>query len=145
MASCTDRYGRSYRCNSSWNSWGRWVALGVILVGALVFFFLCSCISARRRRKRGHQPFYGTGWAGRVPVGHGQAQYNPNYQTQQPQYNQNQNYQQPPPNYNQTSGGAAQSYFGGQRQDVEMQPPQNSYGGNHVYNAPPGPPPGKVA
>lgn len=107
-----------------------------------------SCISSRRRRKAGRKPFYGTGWAGAKPWG-GQAQYNPNYQTQQPQYGQQagygQNYNQgtyAPPNYNQSTGGygqqggAAQSYFGGQRGDVEM---NNSSG----YAPPPGPPPGK--
>lgn len=106
---------------------------------ALMALTSFSCISARRRRKAGRQPFYGTGWAGRVPVGHGAAQYNPNYNTQQPQYNA------PPPNYNQTTdSGANQSYFGGQR-DVEMQPPQNVYqGGENGFQPPAGPPPGKI-
>jgi hypothetical protein len=80
-------------------------------------------------------------------MGSNQAQYNPNYtETQQPQYNQ-----PAPPNYDQGAGtggyyGANQSYFGGQR-DVEMQPPQNTYsgGGENVYQAPAGPPPGKHA
>ena len=142
--SCRNRYGQTVRCNSRWNSWGRWVALVVIVLAFLVFFILCSCVNARRRRKRGRQPMYGTGWTGRLPYGHGQAQYNPNYNTQQPQ--QEQYNQGAPPQYNPQPGyGANQSYFGGQRNDVEMQPPANSYGGNHVYNAPPGPPPGKVA
>ena len=84
---------------------------------------------------------YGTGWVGRTPFGHGQAQYNPGYQTQQ---------QQAPPAYNQAQPpyggyyGENQGYFGGRQteRDVEMQPPSNTYG-NHVYNAPPGPPPAK--
>ena len=98
---------------------------------------ISSCFSARRRRKAGRQPFYGTGWAGRVPVGSNPAQYNPNYNTQQPQYGQ-----APPPTYNQQSGyGANQSYFGGQR-DVELQHPQNTYGGQD-FPPPSGPPPGK--
>lgn len=146
---CRDRYGRTYRCRSTWSNWGRWVAMAVIIVAAILLFFIIACISSRRRRKAGRKPFYGTGWAGAKPFG-GQAQYNPNYQTQQPQYGQqagygNQNYQQgynAPPNYNQSTGGypqqggEAQGYFGGQRGDVEM---NNSSG----YAPPPGPPPGK--
>jgi hypothetical protein len=84
---------------------------------------------------------YGTGWAGRTPWGHGAATYNPNYQQTQ------QANAAPPPAYNQTHGGyygENQGYFGGRQTDVEMQPPQNTYGGGeNVYNAPPGPPPNK--
>jgi hypothetical protein len=106
----------------------------------------CSCFSARRRRRAGRQPFYGTGWAGRAPPGHGQAQYNPSYQqTQQAQT-------QAPPTYGQTEphggyygNGENQAYFGGRQNDVEMQPPQNAYrGGDSGYQPPPGPPPNKV-
>jgi hypothetical protein len=104
---------------------------------------ILRCLSARRRRRAGRQPFYGTGWA-RTPFGHGQAQYNPGYQTQQqPNYNQT----QAPPNYNQNAGGyygQNQGYFGGRQTEVEMQPPSNTYrGGEDVYQAPPGPPPAK--
>jgi hypothetical protein len=109
--------------------------------------WIVSCISSRRRRKAGRKPFYGTGWAGAKPWG-GQAQYNPGYNTQQPQYGYNQGYNQnssAPPNYNQSAGGyygqqqggEAQSYFGGARgNDTEMQS-----GG---YAPPAGPPPSKV-
>jgi len=146
MNRCYNSLGQPYRCQSSWNNWGRWVALGVIVIGAFLLFFLCSCFSARKRRRAGRQPFYGTGWAGNTPFGHGQAQYNPNYQTQQAQ---------PPPTYNQTQnpggyygdgGGANQSYFGGQPNDVEMNAPQNTYnrGGDSGFAPPPGPPPNKV-
>ncbi|PWW75150.1 hypothetical protein C7212DRAFT_296587 [Tuber magnatum] len=49
-------------CYSSWDSWGRWVALSVIIV----FFFLvvgcCGIITSRRRRRAGLQPVYGTAW-----------------------------------------------------------------------------------
>ncbi|KAG0136858.1 hypothetical protein HOY82DRAFT_622367 [Tuber indicum] len=49
-------------CYSSWDSWGRWVALTVIVV----FFFLvvacCGLITSRRRRRAGMQPVYGTAW-----------------------------------------------------------------------------------
>jgi len=143
---CYNSLGQPYRCRSTWNSWGRWLALGLIVLGALILFFLCSCFSARKRRRAGRQPYYGTGWAGNTPFGHGQAQYNPNYQTQQAP---------PPPTYNQTQnyggyygGGENQGYFGGNRQaDVEMTSPQNAYtnrGGDNVYSPPAGPPPNKV-
>jgi len=141
---CYDQFGNAYRCNSGWNSWGRWVALGIILVGAFLLFFLFSCLTARRRRRAGRQPYYGTGWVGRTPFGHGQATYNPNYQSQQPNYNQNQ--YQTPPAYNQTGGyyGQNQGYFGGRQTEVEMQPPSNTYrGGEGVYEPPQGPPPAK--
>lgn len=149
---CYDRYGRQYRCRTQWNNWGRWVALAVIVIAALILFFIIACISSRRRRKAGRKPFYGTGWAGNVRPFQGQQQYNPNYNTQQPQYGQQGGYGQggyggggynaAPPNYNQSTGGygqhqpggEAQSYFGGQRGDVEM---------NGGFAPPAGPPPGK--
>ncbi|KIX03618.1 uncharacterized protein Z518_07171 [Rhinocladiella mackenziei CBS 650.93] len=145
MARCYDSLGQPYRCRSAWYDWGRWVALGIIIFAAILFFFLFSCWSARRRRRAGRQPFYGTGWAGRTPWGHSPATYNPHYQTQQqPHYNQ-----QAPPTYNQTQNyggyyGENQGYFGGRQTDVEMQPPQNAYrGGDNVYEPPSGPPPPK--
>lgn len=99
---------------------------------------LYSFWSARRRRRLGRQPMYGTGWTGRTPWGHGAAQYNPQYQQQQSY--------QPPPTYNaaQNAGGyygENQGYFGGRQTDVEMQPPPNTYrGGENVYQPPAGPP-----
>ncbi|KAG0643777.1 chitin synthesis regulation, resistance to congo red-domain-containing protein [Tuber brumale] len=58
-----DYYDRCYYdCYSSWDNWGRWVALTVIVV----FFFLvvacCGLITSRRRRRAGMQPVYGTAW-----------------------------------------------------------------------------------
>ncbi|KAK4946606.1 hypothetical protein LTR10_014458 [Elasticomyces elasticus] len=98
------------------------------------------CLTARRRRKAGRQPYYGTGWVGRTPWGHGQATYNPNYQTQQQP-----SYQPQTENVNQGGYyGQNQGYFGGRQTDVEMQPPSNTYqGGENVYQPPPGPPPAK--
>ncbi|KAL6240360.1 hypothetical protein RBB50_012730 [Rhinocladiella similis] len=144
MARCYDSLGRAYRCGSAFNDWGRWMALVVILVAAFLLFFLYICFSARRRRRAGRQPFYGAGWTGRTPWGHGPAVYNPNYQSQQPNYNQ-----QAPSNYNQTQNyggyhGENQGCFGGRQTDVEMQPPQNTYrGGDNVYTPPSGPLPAK--
>lgn len=100
-----------------------------------------SCITARRRRKAGRTPFYGTGWAARPVGGNNNAQ---------PYYG-NQNYNSTPaPPYsaatNNNNGyygnGANQSYYG-QQNDVELQSPQPTYGGNNQYAPPPGPPPGK--
>jgi hypothetical protein len=108
-----------------------------------------SCLTARRRRKAGRQPFYGTGWAARPMPG--------NNNTAAPYHNNNQNYsqQQPAPPYSPSQansntgyyGGAGQNqsyYNNGQQNGVEMQPPQPTYGGAQ-YMPPPGPPPGKVA
>ncbi|KAK3070014.1 hypothetical protein LTR53_011184 [Teratosphaeriaceae sp. CCFEE 6253] len=140
-----NRYGNQV-CNSGvWNSWARWLVLGLIILGAFFLFFLFSCITARRRRKFGHSPYRGTGWAlGRTPPGHGAATYNARpqqeqQQTAQPYYNNSNN---PPPAY-----GAAQGYYGNSGNDVEMQPPQPVYGANQIrkeqYAPPSGPPPNR--
>ena len=106
------------------------------------------CISARRRRQQGFQPYRGTGWLpGTAPPGHGPAQY-----TGGAQQHNNQQYSAPPvysPSPNQTYYGPEgnQPYFRGQEQGVELQQPQSTYqpavGGDPVYTAPAGPPPGK--
>lgn len=44
-----------------------------------------------------------------------------------------------PPAYN-APGGANADYYGGQRNDVQLQQPQQAYGG---YAPPKGPPPGR--
>jgi hypothetical protein len=158
-------YRRCYR--SAWDNWVRWVVLAVVVIGFLLLFFICryvqlpshyhislylhntSCLTARRRRKAGRQPFYGTGWAARPMPGN-------NTNTAAPYYNNNQNYgQQPAPPYSPSQansnagyyggGGANQGYYNnGQQNGVEMQPPQPTYGGAQ-YQPPAGPPPGKVA
>ncbi|KAL9632214.1 MAG: hypothetical protein Q9164_005454 [Protoblastenia rupestris] len=113
-----------------------------------------GCITARRRRRRGMQPFRGTGWAaGQPPPGHGAAQYTG---APQPYYASG---QQAPPVYSppaQTQGygnnqnqygGANQGYFGGQQTGVELQQPDHAYhpqnGGPGLYASPAGAPPGK--
>jgi len=56
-------YGyNNYYGNSRWGNWGRWVLLAVIIAVALIAFFLVSCLNARRRRKQGVTPMYGTSW-----------------------------------------------------------------------------------
>ncbi|KAI9655052.1 MAG: hypothetical protein M1831_005012 [Alyxoria varia] len=149
-------YGNYYgnRRYSRWDSWGRWIVLAVIVAVVLLIFFLASCITARKRRRRGNAPMYGTGW---MAPQHGPVNYyGPGGPNAQPHYG-NQQYQQPPPNYNASNAG----YYGGQPQDqygqqggyygqqtgTELQPPSGTYqpprGGENVYQAPDGPPPQK--
>lgn len=151
-----DRYGR-VRCRSAWNSWVRWLVFGLIVGGALLLFLIFSCISARRRRKAGYKPFYGTGWAaGVTPPGHGQPTYNGQQQqyqggynmnnnnTQQPYYANNDPTQQPyynngPPPYNPNGQqGANADYYRGEGGVSE---PAATYQGQ--YKPPQGPPPGR--
>ena len=126
------------------------IVLAAIIVGAFLIFLAFSCVTARRRRRQGMHPYRGTGWAaGRTPPGHAPAQYT----GAQPYYGNNNAAAPPvysaPENqgyYNQGyNNGPNQGYFGGQQQGVELQQPENAYarGGEQVYSAPPGPPPGK--
>jgi hypothetical protein len=108
-----------------------------------------SCITARRRRKAGRQPFYGTGWAARPGA-------NGTTNTAAPYYNNNNggyNSAPAPPYdasqttsnagyYNNNTGGANAGYYG-QQNGVELQQPSATYGGQNAYQPPPGPPPGK--
>lgn len=99
-----------------------------------------SCLSARRRRRRGIQPFYGTGWASRNhgPVAYTGAQnaqpYYANNQGQQPYYNNSNN---PPPAY---SPPPNNNYYGNNG-GIELQQPQAAYNG--AYAPPKDPPPGR--
>ena len=103
-----------------------------------------SCITARRRRKAGRQPFYGTGWAAR-PGANAQPYSNNTYQQPPPQYSA-----QPQPGQ---YYGANQGYYGnnnaypyGQANGVELQQPPQAHqarAGEDTYAPPPGPPPGK--
>ncbi|MCJ1253581.1 hypothetical protein MMC24_001393 [Lignoscripta atroalba] len=149
-------YGYPYdnRYRSPWNSYGRWATLSAILFGTFLLFLLFACITARRRRRAGLNPYRGTGWLGnRAPVGHAPAQYTGNQA--QPHYGNNQydNSQPPvytsPPNQGYYGNGnqTNQGYFGGQQSGIELQQPQSTYqpqkGGDPVYSPPAGPPPGK--
>jgi len=150
-------YYYSYNCNySTWNSWGRWVALVIIVVALLLLAFLFSCFNTRRRRRRGLAPMYGTGWMPYTGVKPG---YNQNpggyYNSNQP-YNGGAAPPYSPPFENQQTGNTFNSnegYYGHQGNGyggngVELQPPQNAHyapqrGGDPVYEAPMGAPPGK--
>lgn len=40
---CDNGYYGSYGdCNSAWDTWARWLVLGLIILGALFIFFLFS-------------------------------------------------------------------------------------------------------
>jgi hypothetical protein len=146
-----DGYG--YCDNSTWSSWGRWVALVVIIAAVVLIAFMLSCIQSRRRRRLGMQPMYGTGWMAKPPP-YGQHNYYPNNQPfnggAPPVYS-------PPVNSHQTGNtfNSNEGYYGhhgggygnGQENGIELQQPQSAYqpqrGGDPVYNAPEGPPPKK--
>ncbi|KAJ6086167.1 hypothetical protein N7486_010448 [Penicillium sp. IBT 16267x] len=132
--------------NSTWDSWGRWVAFAVIVGIAFLVFFAFACFNARRRRAHGRQPISGTAWMAPPPGPPPPDQ--PTYQ--QPYYNNNDPYFQPPPQY--SANAQNYGYFGAQAppphqqpNGIELQAPQNSYHapGAREYEAPVGPPPAK--
>lgn len=144
---CPPNYYRSgYTCYSSWYWWGRWVLAGVVILVFIICIVLLGCRSARRRRSRGLQPMYGTGWMG------GKNNVMPHNNQGYYQNGNQQNYAPPPPQYSaqqpQHTGNTYDSnngYYG-----VNVQQPQNTYGNrgigtDNVYAPPPGPPPSKVA
>ncbi|KAG4423548.1 hypothetical protein IFR04_003371 [Cadophora malorum] len=150
-----DIYGNCYY--STWDNWGRWVALVLIVLFFLFLGLAFSCISQRRRRRRGLAPMYGTGWMGGK---HNGAQQHQQYGNNGAWAHQQQGgYQAPPPPYmgNQATGTTFQSNdgyyghgnqgYGQQSGGIELQQPGASYqpqrGGDNVYEAPMGPPPGK--
>jgi len=136
-SNCNSSYENCYY--SPWNSWGRWVALVCIIAFVLFIAVVFSCINNKRRRQRGMQPRYGTGWmGGKTPVG--QPSYGNGYQNgpAAPPYQ--------PPQHTGNTFNSNDGYYGGQQSGIELQHPQNTYQGNrneNVYNAPPGAPPHK--
>ncbi|PFH55514.1 hypothetical protein XA68_18128 [Ophiocordyceps unilateralis] len=140
------------RRRNRWFDWGRWAFLGLILIGFLIVFFLFACI-ARRRRRRGAQPMYGTGWM--APNGkYGGQDGNYNGQPQQG-YGQPGFAPPPPPAYGQpqypqptgttgTNFHPNDGYYGDASQQYGVQHPPTAYQPNSgPYSPPPGPPPGK--
>jgi len=135
-------------CNSGWSSWGRWVALAVIVVAVLLLAFLFSCYNTRRRRQRGQTPMYGTGWMpGHKPAGNQTGYYNNGAAA--PPYSLPVDNQYTGNTFNSNEGYYGNAYnngYGAQQGGIELQQPQHSYqprGGDPVYEAPQGPPPGK--
>lgn len=170
MYSCSYGYDVYGNCYSRWNTWGRWVALAVVVVAFILLAFLFSyvppsysfslpltpinrCYNSRRRRRRGMAPMYGTGWMGgnwgnKPPVGQ-QYGNNAGYYPNQP-YNGGAAPPYEPPVPNQATGTTFNSndgYYGHNNNAYELQQPQSSYqpqrGGDPVYDAPSGPPPKK--
>jgi len=138
-----DGYGNN--CRTAWNNWGRWVALFAIIFTTFILFFVCALISARRRRRRGLVPIWGTAWVpGPNPPlthhKHNQWQYDPHASTHQP-IDPN-----PPPVYTPPTGGYYVPPPGSPPGQYEMQSPyfsqQQNTGNREQYNPPPGPPPG---
>ncbi|KAK3061258.1 hypothetical protein LTS18_006671 [Coniosporium uncinatum] len=137
-------YNRYVCSDSPWNNWVRWLVLGIIIVAFFGLFILCSCITSRRRRRAGLQPYRGTGWAA----------YNYKGQNNHTQNQPNTYYaheSNPPPQYSSNNdggyyggGGGANADYYGQQNGVELQQPQQAYqGNNNTYMPPPGPPPAK--
>ncbi|KYK54342.1 hypothetical protein DCS_06299 [Drechmeria coniospora] len=139
--------------SNRWYDWGRWVVVGVVIFVIFLVFLTCSCI-ARRRRRRGTQPIYGTGWmAGGKPSGQDgqpmngyQSGYNPQAYGQP---GQNAGFAPPPPAYgNQqhpqytgTTFNPNDGYYGQQQYGVQQ--PASAYQPETTYAPPTGPPPGK--
>ncbi|KLU87808.1 hypothetical protein MAPG_06801 [Magnaporthiopsis poae ATCC 64411] len=107
---------------NAWAYWGRWVLTGVVILGIGLLLMMLGCLSARRRRRQGMMPMYGTGWMG------GKYQGGPPHQQQQ------NGYYAPPPQYStqpmpgQYTGSTFNpndGYYGAQTQGV--QPPPNAY------------------
>ncbi|KAF2436097.1 hypothetical protein EJ08DRAFT_667479 [Tothia fuscella] len=117
---------------STWDNWVRWVVLTVIIILFVLTFFFCSCVTARRRRRAGQSPYYGTGWAARNT-----------HTNTQPYYNNQ--YAPPPPVYSPNVPNGHQQYYG-QQSGIELQQPQHTYapGRSDVYEPPVGPPPTKA-
>lgn len=153
--------GRCVR-NSNWYYWGRWVLAGVIAILVIATLIICS-ITARRRRRRGATPYYGTGWmaAGSKYGGHqnnAHTGYNMNnYQPTYPQHNapggyqnHNQGWSNPPPAYGQQQPQYTGSTFNpndgyyGNGQTSGVQQPPTTYQRDGAFSPPPGPPPGKA-
>jgi len=134
-----------------WGSWGRWVALVLILLGFFFLFMMCIVIGARRRHVRGQYPIWGTGWALGPKPNHWQ--YDPDSSTHQPvdpnpappysppvygnYYSQPPG--PPPQQYELQSPyvGAGNNY--GQLSQPQGQPPEHQAGGQ--YFPPPSNPP----
>ncbi|CAK4034299.1 Hypothetical predicted protein [Lecanosticta acicola] len=130
----TNVYGGTY-CRSTWDRWGRWVLLGVLVAAAILVFLISACIMSRRRRKAGKTPLYGTGWvpgSGKPTYPQQQNTYGNNYQMGQQQY-PTQSTNNAPPQYNQSGGAANEYYSNGNVNNQYAQPGQ--------YQPPAQPPP----
>jgi hypothetical protein len=106
------------------------------------------CFNSRRRRRQGMQPMYGTGWMAKPPpYGHQQGTYAYNGPAAPPYSPPAMGNQRTGNTFNSNEGYYANQHNGYQQNDIELQSPQSAYqpqrGGDPVYDAPMGPPPGK--
>ncbi|KAF6817688.1 hypothetical protein CMUS01_04656 [Colletotrichum musicola] len=158
--SCREYYNGRCVERSSWYYWGRWVLAAVVVGIAVLILVVLGCMSSRRRRKRGMNPYYGTGWLSNNQKYHpqqGTYAYNQQYNGQQAGYagyGQQGGYQNPPPAYGQqqpqytgTTFNPNDGYYGGHNgghnEGIQLQQPQNAYQRDGTYSPPAGPPPGK--
>ncbi|KAF2402319.1 hypothetical protein EJ06DRAFT_554974 [Trichodelitschia bisporula] len=108
---------------SSWDNWVRWVVLVVVILTFLLAFCLCSCFTARRRRRMGQRPYYGTRWASQNRWGGGPPGQNP----PNGQYGQAApHYQPPPPQYSAAPPPGHMGFYHHEN-GVELQQPKNTY------------------
>jgi len=125
---CYDQFGNvvsNSNC-SGWSNWGRWVALGLIIAFFLLMFIACSCFTSRRRRARGRNPYWGTGWAA-------QGNY-PNNQYNQPPPREQQHYAY------ESNNAQAPPYYSRNDQQTGIEMPARP---DNAYAPPTGPPPAK--
>jgi hypothetical protein len=137
ISTCSSYY---YDNCSNWDYWGRWVFTAVVIIVIIGILFTLACVNARRRRRRGMTPMYGTGWmGGKYQNGYNNPQaYNP----PPPQYSS-----QPMPNqYTGNTFNTNEGYYG-HHEGIQLQQPTNVYNRapENGYEAPPGPPPSKIA
>ncbi|KAI8965923.1 chitin synthesis regulation, resistance to congo red-domain-containing protein [Daldinia sp. FL1419] len=136
------RYGR---CYSGWYWYGRWIFAAIVIVLIIVLLFVMVCVNSRRRKRRGLQPMYGTGWM----AGNSGANNNQYYSNQQGYANPPPAYGAPPgqsfPMQNQYTGTTFSPNDGYYGQHEGVQPPKNVYNNNNKddYAPPAGPPPGR--
>jgi len=120
--------------NTRWHDWGRWVFLAFVIIGFFLLFAMCTVFSARRRRRTGTAPFFGTAWL--APKQSAQPGYcagppgPAGYYPPPPPQGQGEYYASPAPPY--TANAPPTS---------APPPPQE----NGYYAPPPGPPPAHAA
>ncbi len=134
--------------------------VGVVIVVVIALVLSLGCINARRRRRRGLSPRYGTGWMGGKYSynanpnngGYNPGGYNPGgAAAAPPQYSQNPQNNPQNPQYTGNTFNSNEGYYGQQHDGIQLQQPNSTYyprGGvdnNDGYTPPPGPPPSKVA
>ncbi|KAI1808329.1 chitin synthesis regulation, resistance to congo red-domain-containing protein [Daldinia bambusicola] len=145
--SCRDNeYYRYGRCYSAWYWYGRWIFAAIIIVLIIAVLFIMVCVNSRRRKRRGLQPMYGTGWMAGNAGPNNNAYYNnpqPGYANPPPAYGAPPGQSFPMQNqYTGTTFSPNDGYYG---QHEGIQAPKNVYNNNQKddYAPPEGPPPNR--